>query len=311
MQLLRVNRAGDVNYLAFSPDGRLLAVATEQCNVRLLEVPDGKVARNLSGTKGAELHFTPDGGLLTRFFDVLLWPADRGSPRTLAPSPIGGSGRELAVSPDGTRFARVDRTQTAMGPLTCRAVPTGDVIWQDEWPREISPTLLFSPDSRHLAVLYTRCVELRDASTGYLHQTFGPYPPQSPTQSDKFDQDYPSAAFRPDGLALVGRWSHRLDVLNPATGDVVARLDPEEWSDCPVAFSADSRLLAASTWDGNVRFWDALTWKPLRGFEPGIGRINALAFSPDGMLVAFGGEKGQVALLDLVDVGTDFLGHSA
>jgi WD40 repeat protein len=66
-----------------------------------------------------------------------------------------------------------------------------------------------------------------------------------------------------------------------------------------LAFSADGRMLASSAADGTVRLWDVATGDELRHWsEP--GRADALAFSPDGKVLAAGVNQ----YLSLLDVST-------
>lgn len=61
------------------------------------------------------------------------------------------------------------------------------------------------------------------------------------------------------------------------------------------------RFVLTSGGDGLVRFWDADTLDPGRVMKWGIGKLHAVAVSPDGLLAAAGGEKGQVVVWDLDD----------
>lgn len=53
-----------------------------------------------------------------------------------------------------------------------------------------------------------------------------------------------------------------------------------------VAFSPDSRLIAAGEESGGLRLWDARTGTFVRALEGHAGEVDCLAFSPDGKLLA-------------------------
>jgi hypothetical protein len=48
-----------------------------------------------------------------------------------------------------------------------------------------------------------------------------------------------------------------------------------------------------------VKLYDTATWKLARAFDWGVGRLRSVAFSPDGMLGAAGGVKGEVVVRDV------------
>ena len=51
--------------------------------------------------------------------------------------------------------------------------------------------------------------------------------------------------------------------------------------------------------DATVKFYDTETWQMTQAFDWGIGRLRSVAFSPDGMLAAAGGDKGKVVVWDV------------
>ena len=68
-----------------------------------------------------------------------------------------------------------------------------------------------------------------------------------------------------------------------------------------VAFSREGKFLVSASWDRTVRFWNRSgeqAGRPLAG-QPAA--LTSVALSPDGELVAFGGEDG---ILELVEVGS-------
>ena len=61
-----------------------------------------------------------------------------------------------------------------------------------------------------------------------------------------------------------------------------------------LAFSPDSRLLAAGFASGTIRFWEMTTPTPSRSLEGHRGKVQALAFTPDGKTLLSGGGDGAV-----------------
>jgi WD40 repeat protein len=61
-----------------------------------------------------------------------------------------------------------------------------------------------------------------------------------------------------------------------------------------LVFSPDGKLLVAGARDGRVRVWDVASGREKANFDWQIGKVNSLAFAPDGATVAAGGSKGIV-----------------
>jgi eukaryotic-like serine/threonine-protein kinase len=102
-------------------------------------------------------------------------------------------------------------------------------------------------------------------------------------------------AFSPDGRLLVSCGEDgRVIVWDFARRQRLATLNHPAYK---VAFSPDGRSLATGGTDGAIVIWDPATWRPLRTLRGERSEVGALAFSPDGSLLAAAGLR-RVVLWD-------------
>ncbi len=66
-----------------------------------------------------------------------------------------------------------------------------------------------------------------------------------------------------------------------------------------LAFHPSGRFLAATSNDATVKLYDTSTWTLAQAFNWDIGRLRSIAFSPNGMLAAAGGDKGKIVIWDM------------
>jgi WD40 repeat protein len=151
--------SGQLFNLAFSPDGRHLALAGEKGALVIVDWSQGKQVFRGTGHRGdvAGLAFSPDGrrlasaGFDDRSVKIWDWTANVTSSSPLltltAPSFTG----DLAFSPDGRRLAGISRdlvklwdAETGQEVLTLRGAA------QRHYDPAFNPRVLFSPDGKSL-----------------------------------------------------------------------------------------------------------------------------------------------------------------
>ena len=110
-------------------------------------------------------------------------------------------------------------------------------------------------------------------------------------RSAEFDLATPAGAFTPafsyEELAAHSNEIRPMWMLEGHTDYVMS-----------LAFAPDSRVLASSSEDGTVRFWNTADGHVMRQLTGGNGPIWEIAFSPDGQLLATGAQDGTVGLWD-------------
>jgi WD40 repeat protein len=294
--------------LAFSPDGRTLAVAGRH-RISLWALDRG--TRTVLATpevpfSSDAVAFAPDGRTLAASAGnrVVLWDLAGRTRRASLPLPAGMMGNlgPLAFSPDGRTLAVAnDGGILLVWDVARRAqlaiVPTGIQMISD---------LAFRPNGRIVAV----------AGTGYAAR--GSYGQGDPVPVDAVTVDVvgryvresarmqgrsgTAVAFRRDGaaVAVVGDPQQRVAVWN------VTRRAHQETVAGPypvtgVVLSRDAGLLAMASPAGEVTLWDfgrRVLLGPLPGFHPRRAEFSlsprTAAFSGDGRRLAISDGTGSV-----------------
>jgi WD40 repeat protein len=267
-------QATGLSCVACSPDGRTLAVAVRDGTIRLRETATGKEIRQLKGYRffAGALLFSPDG-------------------KTLA-SYSGGDMRILLHDvATGTVLRQISLQEKNAD--TPRGIRVGAAANAD------SPRLAFAPDGRTVVA--------------------------------QFPANYNRGPFRgaddpPPSVTVLRRW----DV---ASGRELPKMPlPAQRGAGSMAVAPDGRVIASENPNGTVSLWEIASGRercqvgqptrnmPKKGaanspFAAGAGDtgagISALAFSPDGSILAFRGKGKSIHIWNVAaakEIGT-FMGH--
>ncbi|MCA0457636.1 MAG: hypothetical protein LCI00_26960 [Chloroflexi bacterium] len=269
--------------VAFSPDGKQLAVGTVDGNVELWNVANGESQMVLSGHSDGvtTITFGAGGYLLavgTGSGDVRLWDATTGEGSGFMQKHTG-SVDSLAFQNEGFLVA----SGSAEGGVQLWDIASSgeQAVLADESNPIPVGGLAFSPDGTILAVGGGGTLQLWDVATNTMQ-----------TSLETGATDISALSFSPDGSTLIYGGSGSGIWVWDLASDNHALSDGQTGSVSDLAFSPDGQVIATTDGD-TVELWDASTGENKATLT---GQAASIAFSPDGTLLASGGEAGGVAL---------------
>jgi len=265
--------AGDVDAVALSPNGQILAVGS--------------------------------------FYDSVLelWNVSTGKLITTLPTAATYTVSSVAFSPDGTVLADggfyYDGSGYAHGVIELWNVSTGELSASLNTAADWVSSVAFSPDGKTLAngSNFNSLLELWDVSTGNRIATL-------PTSADMAVE---CVAFSPDGKTLASggesSTSGVLELWNYATGTLLTSLSTAAGRVNTLAFSPDGTVLAdggqnaASIYGpAALELWNVATGKRTTTLSSIAESANSVTFSPDGK-VLFVTNEAEVEIFSMASYG--------
>jgi hypothetical protein len=239
------NRIAEV---AFSPDGALLASASEDDSIGLWDLSAGKMRRSLKG-HGEDVEsvaFSPDGTRIASGGSdkaIRLWDVKTGKQiRVFEGQAYTVSA--LSFSPDGSRIAS---SGWADG-VTIWDVASGKALSTFSPGPDYVDRMAFAPDWRRAATATDKELKLWDPASGTLLW-----------KAEHGADDIDFLAFSPDGSLVVSANDDAVKLWDAVSGALKQTIDkPLNTLTC-VAFSSDGSLLAIGGGDIKLLTFDKAT----------------------------------------------------
>lgn len=294
--------SSDVNSVAFSPNGEILASASDDNTIKLWNVATKQEIRTLKGHSQWiwTVAFSPDGKTLAssgKDKTIKIWNLETGEViHTLEGHSQGVT--SVAFSPDGTTLASgsLDKTIKLWDWQTAKEIRTlkghlGEVTSVAFSP---NPPNLYTKGLRGILASgsWDKTIKLWNLSTGREIRTLKGH-----------KHIILSVAFSPDSSTLAsGSQDKTIKVWNLLTGEVIHTLKNHSDRVNSIAFmlntessnTANQWTLASGSSDNTIKLWNLATGEELRTLKQDSGYIYSVAISSNGQNLASGGSADNI-----------------
>ncbi len=293
---------GNVYSVAYSPDGRHLAIGDSKGVLQVWEIATGQVVLFCAGHKDAiqSVVYSPDGQHVASGSDdstVKLWNVETGECERTFQGHENGVW-SVVYSPDGEHVA------SGSGDSTVKLwnVETGECERTLQGHENGVGSVVYSPDGEHVASgSGDSTVKLWNVETGECERTFQGH-----------ENGVWSVVYSPDGEHVAsGSGDSTVKLWNVETGECERTFQGHESWVLSVVYSPDGEHVASGSGDSTVKLWNVETGECERTFQGHENGVWSVVYSPDGEHVASGSDDSTVKLWN-VETGEcerTFQGH--
>jgi WD40 repeat protein len=302
-----------VKPVVFSPDGKILATASNDSAIKLWDVASAKEIRTFKHILVEDLAFTPDGRILVSVnsgedAEAKLWEVASG--KELRSFKMEGGGfNSVAFSPDGQLLVcgggmRTNSLAGMDGVIKVWDLASGKEVRTLKGPTDsVIKSVAFSADGKILGSGSSNGRMLGEGSNATI-QLWEVASGRELQKLQGHSDSVSSIAFSSDGKRLVsGSFDHSIKVWDLSNGTELSTLKGHASLVACVAFSPDNKIVASGSEDETIRLWDVASGTELKTLKGNSGRVQSVAFSPDGKTLASGSYE-MGAALKLWDVAS-------
>jgi WD40 repeat protein len=282
-----------VSSVTFTPDGQRLASCGGDSVVRLWDLDRGLEEVSLwIGLWRGRIAIDPSGRFLAQSGErIRVWDISAGCTLLLHSK---SSAQEAQFSPDGSYLAGPGALLRRWDTRSWQELPE----WGGRHHGGGVGGLAFGRGGSLLAIAYNRfyrverifksIIQFWDARTGERRGEL-----ECPTQRTG------SMVFGRDDGILVCLQGSALSVWSASEGREVTRCVAGTRDLTGLSITPDGRFLATVDRDKIVRIWDSATWQERMALDWEIGKLQTIAFAPDGMRAAAAGSSGKIVIWDV------------
>ncbi len=280
---------GQVMCVAYSPDGRLLAVAVGS-KIQLIVVESGRCEQVLEGhtSRVTSVTFSPNGERLasgSNDHTIRLWEIESGRCVQVLE---GHTNWVLSVmfSPNGERLASGSWDKT----IRLWEIESGRCVQVLEGHTNYVNSVTFNPNGEHLASgSRDNTIRLWEVESGRCQQVL-----------EGHTREITSVTFSPNGEILTsGSRDNTIRLWELKSGHCEQVLEGHRHCVNSVTFSSDGKHLASGSSDKTIRLWELESGRCEQVLEGHTNYVNSVTFSPNGEHLASGSQDHTIHLWEL------------